>query len=74
MVGTRAVTSNKLTTSLRFELIGRPVGRLQALATRTDTVEVAGVTSRSREADARQQVLEQYRELAATPVRWVRLT
>ncbi len=78
MVGTRTVTGDKLTSSLRFELVERPLGRLQAFVARTDTEEVSGVArtdvTSQHGADPREQYFNEYRELTAEPVRWLRLT
>lgn len=79
MVGTRTATGNRVTASLRFELVGRLTGRLGTRRGQPDTGEVARIAladarSRNPETDPRQPYLEQYRELTATPVRWVRLT
>ncbi len=75
MVGTNAVTGNKLMAILRYELVGRQVGRITEPVARTRVEETDGTTraqvpSRHREVDPR----EPYRELIETPVRWVRLT
>jgi hypothetical protein len=79
MVGTRTATGSKFTASLRFELVERLVGRLHALTARADAEQVAEIARtdlrpRTIEADPRQPYLDQYRELTAAPVRWVRLT
>jgi hypothetical protein len=78
MVGTRTVAGNKPMSGLRFELVERPLGRLQAFVARTGSEEMSEIARTdigSRHgADPRQQYLDEYRELTASPVRWVRLT
>ena len=78
MVGTRTVAGNKHISSLRFDLVERPLGRLRAFVARTGAEEASEIARESvasrHDVDPRQPYLDEYRELTATPVRWVRLT